>query len=189
MQSGPGFSEEANPSVEEAQVPHSLIISFPATHGNNSSQTNSSNLLFRASITFFFLFCFFFFFFVHNFSMIRRLPLSATFHRFVSRRTKLISSPPKYPYYSQGYFSSLSLPFSVNCPRSIHAFKVLAMAEQTQMSSSHSHKHTNRLAAEHSPYLLQHAHNPVCNVYLFIFYCFGFSESLFLRPLIGISEN
>ncbi|XP_015891868.3 uncharacterized protein LOC107426262 isoform X1 [Ziziphus jujuba] len=93
--------------------------------------------------------------------MIRRLPLSATFHRFVSRRTKLISSPPKYPYYSQGYFSSLSLPFSVNCPRSIHAFKVLAMAEQTQMSSSHSHKHTNRLAAEHSPYLLQHAHNPV----------------------------
>ncbi|KAF3436401.1 hypothetical protein FNV43_RR23493 [Rhamnella rubrinervis] len=35
------------------------------------------------------------------------------------------------------------------------------MAEQTPKSSSHSHKHTNRLAAEHSPYLLQHAHNPV----------------------------
>ncbi|CAK7348254.1 unnamed protein product [Dovyalis caffra] len=30
-----------------------------------------------------------------------------------------------------------------------------------QASSSSSHKHTNRLAAEHSPYLLQHAHNPV----------------------------
>ncbi|KAG8389442.1 hypothetical protein BUALT_Bualt02G0229900 [Buddleja alternifolia] len=28
-------------------------------------------------------------------------------------------------------------------------------------SSSEGHKHTNRLAAEHSPYLLQHAHNPV----------------------------
>lgn len=26
---------------------------------------------------------------------------------------------------------------------------------------STSHKHTNRLAKEHSPYLLQHAHNPV----------------------------
>jgi hypothetical protein len=26
---------------------------------------------------------------------------------------------------------------------------------------SASHKHTNRLAREHSPYLLQHAHNPV----------------------------
>lgn len=30
-----------------------------------------------------------------------------------------------------------------------------------ETSSSGSHKHTNRLAAEHSPYLLQHAHNPV----------------------------
>lgn len=28
-------------------------------------------------------------------------------------------------------------------------------------SSTMSHKHTNRLASEHSPYLLQHAHNPV----------------------------
>jgi hypothetical protein len=27
--------------------------------------------------------------------------------------------------------------------------------------SSASHKHSNRLAQEHSPYLLQHAHNPV----------------------------
>ncbi|KAH9786259.1 Thioredox DsbH domain-containing protein [Citrus sinensis] len=36
------------------------------------------------------------------------------------------------------------------------------MAERTPASTSHSrNKHTNRLAAEHSPYLLQHAHNPV----------------------------
>lgn len=34
------------------------------------------------------------------------------------------------------------------------------MAEEPQ-SSKQSHKHTNRLALEHSPYLLQHAHNPV----------------------------
>lgn len=35
------------------------------------------------------------------------------------------------------------------------------MAERTSTSSSHSLKYTNRLATEHSPYLLQHAHNPV----------------------------
>lgn len=36
------------------------------------------------------------------------------------------------------------------------------MAEQSQKPiSEKTHKHTNRLAAEHSPYLLQHAHNPV----------------------------
>ncbi|XP_011012643.1 PREDICTED: spermatogenesis-associated protein 20 isoform X2 [Populus euphratica] len=41
-----------------------------------------------------------------------------------------------------------------------HTHKVLAMAETTPSSSS-SHKHSNRLSDEHSPYLLQHAHNPV----------------------------
>lgn len=35
------------------------------------------------------------------------------------------------------------------------------MAERPSTPASHSHNHTNRLAAEHSPYLLQHAHNPV----------------------------
>ncbi|GLT42507.1 hypothetical protein SLA2020_165020 [Shorea laevis] len=35
------------------------------------------------------------------------------------------------------------------------------MAEKDSPSTSHSHKYANRLAAEHSPYLLQHAHNPV----------------------------
>ncbi|KAM7495901.1 hypothetical protein LguiA_020315 [Lonicera macranthoides] len=36
------------------------------------------------------------------------------------------------------------------------------MAETTSITPpSQSHKHTNRLASEHSPYLLQHAHNPV----------------------------
>lgn len=34
------------------------------------------------------------------------------------------------------------------------------MADQSG-SSQQTHSHTNRLAAEHSPYLLQHAHNPV----------------------------
>lgn len=36
--------------------------------------------------------------------------------------------------------------------------------------SSASHKHSNRLAQEHSPYLLQHAHNPVRKISLFSFY-------------------
>ncbi|KAB2605187.1 spermatogenesis-associated protein 20 [Pyrus ussuriensis x Pyrus communis] len=36
------------------------------------------------------------------------------------------------------------------------------MAEHTSSNpAAPSHKHSNRLAAEHSPYLLQHAHNPV----------------------------
>ncbi|RWW27596.1 hypothetical protein BHE74_00017510 [Ensete ventricosum] len=37
--------------------------------------------------------------------------------------------------------------------------RVLAMAGSS--TSAAPHRHTNRLASEHSPYLLQHAHNPV----------------------------
>src|SRR6267154_5575419 len=32
---------------------------------------------------------------------------------------------------------------------------------RSQTMAEHQHKHTNRLAEETSPYLLQHAHNPV----------------------------
>uniref|UniRef100_A0A3Q1BDJ8 Spermatogenesis-associated protein 20-like TRX domain-containing protein n=1 Tax=Amphiprion ocellaris TaxID=80972 RepID=A0A3Q1BDJ8_AMPOC len=39
--------------------------------------------------------------------------------------------------------------------------KFMAMASGGEGPSSASHKHTNRLAKERSPYLLQHAHNPV----------------------------
>ncbi|KAH9786258.1 Thioredox DsbH domain-containing protein [Citrus sinensis] len=54
------------------------------------------------------------------------------------------------------------VPLAVISHRPIHPYKVVAMAERTPASTSHSrNKHTNRLAAEHSPYLLQHAHNPV----------------------------
>ncbi|CAJ1879184.1 unnamed protein product [Sphenostylis stenocarpa] len=50
--------------------------------------------------------------------------------------------------------SNFKFPFSLS-PKPL-TLKVLSMA------SSHSiHKHTNRLASEQSPYLLQHAHNPV----------------------------
>ncbi|KAJ9696406.1 hypothetical protein PVL29_008564 [Vitis rotundifolia] len=58
-------------------------------------------------------------------------------------------------------FSSLSRAFPLFPRRHVHTLKVLAMAERSMKTASHSHKYTNRLAAEHSPYLLQHAHNPV----------------------------
>ncbi|KAI3909103.1 hypothetical protein MKW92_026583 [Papaver armeniacum] len=44
--------------------------------------------------------------------------------------------------------------------RSIHSYRVLSMADK-QTISPPAQSHTNRLALEHSPYLLQHAHNPV----------------------------
>ncbi|PON96626.1 Spermatogenesis-associated protein [Trema orientale] len=80
--------------------------------------------------------------------------LKSTFRCFLSRQTTtLLYSPPRFP--------SLSWPFSPISHRPICALKVLSMAEHKSKQTSQSHKHTNRLAAEHSPYLLQHAHNPV----------------------------
>ncbi|MCL7045659.1 hypothetical protein MKW94_014635 [Papaver nudicaule] len=44
--------------------------------------------------------------------------------------------------------------------RPFHSYRVLSMADK-QTVSPPARSHTNRLALEHSPYLLQHAHNPV----------------------------
>ncbi|XP_012082694.1 spermatogenesis-associated protein 20 isoform X2 [Jatropha curcas] len=55
-------------------------------------------------------------------------------------------------------------PFSKFYPRFVgrfHTHRVVSMAERPVETTSSSHKYTNRLATEHSPYLLQHAHNPV----------------------------
>lgn len=88
-------------------------------------------------------------------SMLRRLLLhSSSFHRLFPHPPKL-SSTEKYAFPSP-HFSSL-----IGCP--IHATKVSAMAN----TPTHSHKYTNRLASEHSPYLLQHAHNPVSEIISF----------------------
>ncbi|KAJ7977515.1 spermatogenesis-associated protein 20 [Quillaja saponaria] len=96
-----------------------------------------------------------------NNSMLHRLLLSSPFHRFLFHQAKL-SSPRKYTYpCCCTCFPSFSWPFSTVFSRPIHSVKVLAMADRPTEPTSHSHKHTNRLAAEHSPYLLQHAHNPV----------------------------
>lgn len=66
------------------------------------------------------------------------------------------------------FFSKNFIKYKTTTPflrRPIHSLTVLSMAEPQQSSSfsssSQTHKHTNRLASQHSPYLLQHAHNPV----------------------------
>lgn len=71
----------------------------------------------------------------------------------------LISSSSRY------CFSKKPIKFHLHpfFRRPIHSLSVLAMAEQSSSSSS-SHKHNNRLTSEHSPYLLQHAHNPVLHI-------------------------
>ncbi|KAL8548568.1 hypothetical protein ACS0TY_007748 [Phlomoides rotata] len=90
---------------------------------------------------------------------------------------KLLFSPSSYTHlvsrYKPSYKSakkfddsdsvSFSWPLSVVFYRPIKFSRVLAMADDgsSKTASSKAQKHTNRLAAEHSPYLLQHAHNPV----------------------------
>ncbi|KAJ0052423.1 hypothetical protein Pint_01038 [Pistacia integerrima] len=86
-------------------------------------------------------------------SMLKTLLCSS----FLLQNTYLYSLPRKFPY----SFKPFRSPFSFVYPRPIHNCKVLAMAAPTTTSTSDSHKHSNRLATEHSPYLLQHAHNPV----------------------------
>ncbi|EXC34717.1 hypothetical protein L484_020490 [Morus notabilis] len=95
--------------------------------------------------------------------MLRGLPLSSSLLcRFSRQFQQSLSSLPKHNAYLYGRFAKFSSPFSpVFHPRRFHVPKVLAMAERKSENASQSHKHTNRLASEHSPYLLQHAHNPV----------------------------
>lgn len=99
-----------------------------------------------------------------SFSMLNRLVCSSSLRHCLSYtyRTNLnLSSLPRNFPYPFKRFSSRSWPAFVIFHRPIHSYKVLSMAEHAPTSTSHSHNHTNRLATEHSPYLLQHAHNPV----------------------------
>ncbi|XP_031122676.1 spermatogenesis-associated protein 20 isoform X1 [Ipomoea triloba] len=95
--------------------------------------------------------------------MLRTLLLcSSTRHRFLHG----LNSLRTHCYYSSTTHSTksssfLGVFFQHRClRRPIHSVRVLAMAEQSSQPTK-KHKHTNRLASEHSPYLLQHAHNPV----------------------------
>ncbi|GLU07431.1 hypothetical protein SLE2022_243910 [Rubroshorea leprosula] len=84
---------------------------------------------------------------------------SPSLRRLPSHSTKFSSLTRFLHPYPSIAFSSR--PSSVVFRRLVHARRILSMAERASPSTSHSHKYTNRLAAEHSPYLLQHAHNPV----------------------------
>ncbi|KAF5744159.1 spermatogenesis-associated protein 20-like isoform X1 [Tripterygium wilfordii] len=91
-------------------------------------------------------------------SMLKRLLLS---HYYLHQNHHYIlqSSPVSKNF--QFNFKRSSWPFSIISSRPFRAHRVLAMAEREDKMASHSHNLTNRLAAEHSPYLLQHAHNPM----------------------------
>lgn len=101
-------------------------------------------------------------------SMLNRLLLPSSIRHFLSHHPKTASTL-KYPFDSTPRSPLLSL-----LPgRKIQSFKrvLSSMSNEQSTSSSKSQKHTNRLASEHSPYLLQHAHNPVCeNSILFDFF-------------------
>ncbi|XP_038876725.1 spermatogenesis-associated protein 20 [Benincasa hispida] len=70
-------------------------------------------------------------------------------------------SSPKSPSLPFPRFPFPSSPFSFRLSTPIYPHKLLAMAAQSSGGSAHPHNYTNHLATEHSPYLLQHAHNPV----------------------------
>lgn len=105
-----------------------------------------------------------------NSSMLRKLPLSSSLHRFLRHCSNPSSSIPFLPY----------SPFSFHFCRPFRPHKVLAMAARSFDGGSQSYKFNNRLAVEHSPYLLQHAHNPVILHLCSSGVCFFFS-SFFLH--------
>ncbi|KVI12518.1 protein of unknown function DUF255 [Cynara cardunculus var. scolymus] len=89
----------------------------------------------------------------HTFnSMLRRL---------LSSSSKFIHINPNSPFKFRPIFLLPSS--SLNSPIRVFAMagKDQTFATSTSGQQSHQNKHTNRLASEHSPYLLQHAHNPV----------------------------
>ncbi|WOL16015.1 spermatogenesis-associated protein 20 [Canna indica] len=64
----------------------------------------------------------------------------------------------RFRSFSLGCFLSPSRSFHRR-RRPVDGIRALTMAGSS--TSAAPHRHTNRLASEHSPYLLQHAHNPV----------------------------
>lgn len=98
------------------------------------------------------------------------LPLTAAAYSNITSFSVRIPKGFSYRYryrHSHGIVSSITLH-----NRLIHSLRVIAMAEQSSSTTSQqSHKRTNRLAAEQSPYLLQHAHNPVLYKILYSFPC------------------
>ncbi|KAK4418176.1 Spermatogenesis-associated protein 20 [Sesamum alatum] len=93
--------------------------------------------------------------------MLRRLLVSSSSGRhLISQHNPSYKSATKF---NNSESFSFSCPLSIVFHRPINLSRVFAMADErtSNTASSGAHKHTNRLAGEHSPYLLQHAHNPV----------------------------
>lgn len=87
--------------------------------------------------------------------LIRRLRFSSISSRRFNHCSKPSYNPAIKSHNSESF--PFSWPLSVVFRRPIKFSRAMAMAD----GGSEAHKHTNRLAEEHSPYLLQHAHNPV----------------------------
>jgi hypothetical protein len=90
-------------------------------------------------------------------------------------------------FYHQQHFTTVTktnsrFPFKFS---RFTASKVLSMAT----SHSSQHKFTNRLASEQSPYLLQHAHNPVINSSLIFFQSHLILTLLIINSLIPLKVD
>lgn len=93
-----------------------------------------------------------------SYSMLRKLLCTSARH-FPQENYRLLS--PSAPCALNLQYPGQFLPKVRGNFRGICTRTVLAMAEKVPEHSGAQKEYTNRLAREHSPYLLQHAHNPV----------------------------
>ncbi|XP_017252409.1 uncharacterized protein LOC108222933 isoform X1 [Daucus carota subsp. sativus] len=94
-------------------------------------------------------------------SMLRKLNSSPSIRHFLAHNRKKIRTLA-HPFDQTSRFPLFSPLNSPKIQSTERGFTDISMANQeSASSSSQGHKYTNRLATEHSPYLFQHAHNPV----------------------------
>ncbi|GAA0145494.1 hypothetical protein LIER_05676 [Lithospermum erythrorhizon] len=110
----------------------------------------------------------------HHHSLNPKTPKKPSFiHHHISRKPNIFQK--RFNLFT--YSAQQKLPKSKSCiapvlfgfsriwfSGEIHTHRILAMVEEQSSKATTSlelHKYTNRLASQHSPYLLQHAHNPV----------------------------
>jgi hypothetical protein len=78
---------------------------------------------------------------------------------------------------------------SRSTPLRLRTLAAAAMSSSSSASAPHGGRKPNRLAAEHSPYLLQHAHNPVRSLCLLPERSPVYPLSLDWIPWIGFSST
>ncbi|KAL8149042.1 hypothetical protein AgCh_006158 [Apium graveolens] len=94
-------------------------------------------------------------------SMLRKLHFSPSIRHFLVHNQHKIRTLAN-PLNQTSRFPLLSPSILPKIQSFEKGFTKISMSNQESASvSSQAHKYTNRLALEHSPYLLQHAHNPV----------------------------